>query len=153
MLHRIISLLFALIAAAAIHAALVDVVPSAGFPAGEPNCVGDRPGAINPNIMIPCRCPPTPEAIANQVQARIGGDPQAFPLGLDLESRIRRYEITISAIQDLRCPAASTTIRPRLSTLTSLRGLPENVVSGLLAGLPLNDVPSRPAPMRGACPN
>jgi hypothetical protein len=65
-----------------------------------------------------------------------------FPEGRDLESRIIRYETTLAALQDLRCPASSTTLLARLRSLTALRGNPN--ADTILAGLGINDTPAGP---------
>lgn len=109
-------------------------VPATGFPAGNPAQTEDRVGPTG--VRVPGRCPPTQEAINRQVALK---NPQ-FPRGADLESRIQRFEKTLSAIQDLQCPAASTTLLGRLKSLTALRGDPN--ATSILQGLGINETPA-----------
>lgn len=118
----------------------VDLVPSTGVLPGTPGCVGDIPSPVRAGVMVPCRCPPTAEAIASSVAQRLG-DVGMYPRGLDLESRIRRYELAIQAVQALQCPASSTRMKSVLDALTSLRGNPN--ANQIVAGLPLNAAPRR----------
>lgn len=110
------------------------LVPALGFPPGDPNSTQDHPGPTG--VMVPGRCPPTQEAVNRQVALK---NPD-FPRGTDLESRIQRFEKTLSAIQDLQCPAASTTLLVRLKSLTALRDNPN--VNAILQGLGFNQTPA-----------
>ena len=116
-------------------------IPSTDVTPGEPTCQGDKPGAVNPKIAVPCRCPPTQQALARQVDVKTSISNEAFPLGTDLESRIRRYEITLSALQDLKCPAASTKLKPKLQALTALRGKSSDAIQEAIQGIGFNDAP------------
>ncbi|KAJ3087651.1 hypothetical protein HK102_010574 [Quaeritorhiza haematococci] len=116
-----------------------ELVPSHGVEAGAPDCAGDKPSPVLPGVNVPCRCPPPQEALAAQALSKVGGN---FPAGLDLESRIRRYEITLSALQDLKCPASSTTLKGCLDSLTRLRAAPRAQIDATLAGLGPNDTPA-----------
>ncbi|KAI8802347.1 hypothetical protein BJ742DRAFT_833240 [Cladochytrium replicatum] len=100
-----------------------EAIPSTGVEAGDPNCQGDKKSPVNPNVNVPCRCPPTANAIADAVASATGGG-ATFPKGTDVESQIRRIEITLSAIQTLKCPASSTTLLGRLQSLTACRTNP-----------------------------
>jgi hypothetical protein len=110
------------------------LVPALGFSPGDPNQTADRLGPTG--VRVPGRCPPTQEAVNRQVALR---NPQ-LPTGTDLESRIQRFEKTLSALQDLRCPAASTTLVQRLRSLTALRNNPN--ADAILEGLELNETPA-----------
>jgi hypothetical protein len=110
------------------------LVPALGFSPGDPNATADRVGPTGVNV--PGRCPPTQAQVNAQVARKNG----SLPSGTDLESRIQRYEKTLSAIQDLKCPASSTTLLGRLNSLTALRGNANR--DGVLRGLGLNETPA-----------
>ncbi len=110
------------------------LVPALGFSPGDPNATADRVGPTGVNV--PGRCPPTQAQVNAQVALRNAN----VPSGTDLESRIRRFEMTLSAIQDLKCPASSTTLLGRLNSLTALRGNANR--DNLLRGLGLNETPA-----------
>ncbi|WP_236030043.1 hypothetical protein [Paractinoplanes lichenicola] len=110
------------------------LVPALGFSPGDPNATADRVGPTG--INVPGRCPPTQDQVNAQVALKNG----SLPSGADLESRIQRYEKTLSAIQDLKCPASSTTLLGRLKSLTALRGNPN--ADNILRGLGLNETPA-----------
>jgi len=117
--------------------ARVDVnslVPALGFSPGDPNQTADRLGPTG--VRVPGRCPPTQAQVNAQVRLR---NPQ-FPRGTDLNSRIQRFERTLSALQDLRCPASSTTLLSRLQSLTALRGNPN--ADTILRGFGINQTPA-----------
>jgi transposase-like protein len=75
-----------------------------------------------------------------KVNAQVALKNANFPNGTDLESRIQRFEKTLSAIQDLKCPAASTTLLGRLNSLTALRANANR--DNILRGLGLNETPA-----------
>ncbi|GID44088.1 hypothetical protein Aca07nite_13630 [Actinoplanes capillaceus] len=110
------------------------LVPALGFSPGDPNATADRVGPTGVNV--PGRCPPTQA----QVNAQVALKNANFPSGTDLESRIQRFEKTLSAIQDLKCPASSTTLLGRLNSLTALRGNANR--DNILRGLGLNETPA-----------
>jgi hypothetical protein len=110
------------------------LVPALGFSPGDPNATADRVGPTG--INVPGRCPPTQA----QVNAQVALKNANFPSGTDLESRIQRFEQTLSAIQDLRCPASSTTLLGRLNSLTALRANANR--DDILNGLGLNETPA-----------
>ncbi|MBB4693510.1 hypothetical protein [Paractinoplanes abujensis] len=110
------------------------LVPALGFSPGDPNATADRVGPTGVNV--PGRCPPTQA----QVNAQVALKNANLPSGTDLESRIQRYEKTLSAIQDLKCPASSTTLLGRLKSLTALRGNPD--ADNILRGLGVNETPA-----------
>lgn len=110
------------------------LVPSLGFPAGDPASTQDHIGPVG--VPIPGRCPPSQEEVNRQVALK---NPQ-FPSGIDLESRIQRFELTISAVQDFNCPVSSTTLLGRLKSLTALRGDPN--AASILEGLGFNETPA-----------
>jgi hypothetical protein len=110
------------------------LVPALGFSPGNPNATADRVGPTGVNV--PGRCPPTQA----QVNAQVALKNANFPSGTDLESRIQRFEKTLSAIQDLKCPASSTTLLGRLNSLTALRGNANR--DNILRGLGLNETPA-----------
>ncbi|MBU2669917.1 hypothetical protein KOI35_41040 [Actinoplanes bogorensis] len=110
------------------------LVPALGFSPGDPNATADRVGPTG--INVPGRCPPTQAQVNAQVALKNG----SLPTGTDLESRIQRYEKTLSAIQDLKCPASSTTLLGRLKSLTALRGNANS--DDALRGLGLNETPA-----------
>ena len=113
----------------------VDVlVPALGFSPGNPNATADRVGPTGVNV--PGRCPPT----QSQVNAQVALKNANLPSGTDLESRIQRFEKTLSAIQDLKCPASSTTLLGRLNSLTALRGNANR--DNIVHGLGLNETPA-----------
>lgn len=119
---------------------LAEMVPELGEP--ETNQICDvvtqtKPSFFNEKIRIPCNCPPAFEDVVVAV-SKIA---VKFPDGLDLESRIRRFEITLQALQSLKCPAVSTSLKERLDVLTSLRGKPVDLIQEALDCLDLNDVP------------
>ena len=72
------------------------LVPALGFSPGDPNATADRVGPTG--VKVPGRCPPTQA----QVNAQVALKNANLPSGTDLESRIQRYEKTLSAIQDLK---------------------------------------------------
>ncbi|BEL06465.1 hypothetical protein Q0Z83_046560 [Actinoplanes sichuanensis] len=110
------------------------LVPALGFSPGDPNATADRVGPTGVNV--PGRCPPTQA----QVNAQVAVKNASLPSGTDLESRIQRFEKTLSAIQDLKCPASSTTLLGRLKSLTELRGNANR--DDVLRGLGLNETPA-----------
>ena len=110
------------------------LVPALGFSPGDPNATADRVGPTGVNV--PGRCPPTQAQVNAQVALKNGN----LPSGTDLESRIQRYEKTLSAIQDLKCPASSTTLLGRLNSLTALRGNANR--DDVLRGLGVNETPA-----------
>ncbi|GIE87264.1 hypothetical protein [Actinoplanes regularis] len=110
------------------------LVPALGFSPGNPNATADRVGPTGVNV--PGRCPPTQA----QVNAQVALKNANLPSGTDLESRIQRFEKTLSAIQDLKCPASSTTLLGRLNSLTALRGNANR--DNILRGLGLNETPA-----------
>ncbi len=110
------------------------LVPALGFSPGDPNATADRVGPTGVNV--PGRCPPTQA----QVNAQVALKNASLPSGTDLESRIQRFEKTLSAIQDLKCPASSTTLLGRLNSLTALRGNANR--DDILRGLDLNETPA-----------
>jgi hypothetical protein len=110
------------------------LVPALGFSPGNPNATADRVGPTG--VKVPGRCPPTQA----QVNAQVALKNANFPSGTDLESRIQRFEKTLSAIQDLKCPAASTTLLGRLNSLTALRANANR--DNILRGLGLNETPA-----------
>ena len=110
------------------------LVPALGFSPGNPNATADRVGPTG--VKVPGRCPPTQA----QVNAQVALKNANFPSGTDLESRIQRFEKTLSAIQDLKCPASSTTLLGRLNSLTALRGKGNR--DNILRGLGLNETPA-----------
>ncbi|WP_305783751.1 hypothetical protein [Symbioplanes lichenis] len=110
------------------------LVPALGFSPGDPNATADRVGPTGVNV--PGRCPPTQAQVNAQVALKNG----SLPSGTDLESRIQRFERTLSAIQDLKCPASSTTLLGRLNSLTALRGNADR--DDVLRGLGLNETPA-----------
>ncbi|GGN01889.1 hypothetical protein FHR83_000832 [Actinoplanes campanulatus] len=110
------------------------LVPALGFSPGDPNATADRVGPTGVNV--PGRCPPTQA----QVNAQVALKNANFPSGTDLESRIQRFEKTLSAIQDLKCPASSTTLLGRLNSLTALRANADR--DNILRGLGLNETPA-----------
>jgi len=110
------------------------LVPALGFSPGNPNATADRVGPTGVNV--PGRCPPTQA----QVNAQVALKNANFPSGTDLESRIQRFEKTLSAIQDLKCPASSTTLLGRLNSLTALRANANR--DDVLRGLGLNETPA-----------
>lgn len=110
------------------------LVPALGFSPGNPNATADRVGPTG--VKVPGRCPPTQA----QVNAQVALKNANFPSGTDLESRIQRFEKTLSAIQDLKCPASSTTLLGRLNSLTALRGNANR--DNILGGLGLNETPA-----------
>jgi hypothetical protein len=110
----------------------MELVPSTGVAPGTPGDNSDKVGPVG--IRVPARCPPPQQELA---QAVLSQGP--LPDGLDLESRIRRYERTLSGLQSLKCPASSTTLLVRLKSLTALRGNPN--AAAALQGLGLNDTP------------
>ncbi|MEU8819859.1 hypothetical protein [Actinoplanes sp. NPDC048796] len=110
------------------------LVPALGFSPGDPNATADRVGPTGVNV--PGRCPPTQA----QVNAQVALKDANLPSGTDLESRIQRFEKTLSAIQDLKCPASSTTLLGRLKSLTALRGNANR--DNVLRGLGLNETPA-----------
>ncbi|PRY21299.1 hypothetical protein [Pseudosporangium ferrugineum] len=117
------------------------LVPVLGFSPGDPNATADRVGPTGVNV--PGRCPPTQA----QVNAQVALKNASLPGGTDLESRIQRFEKTLSAIQDLKCPASSTTLLGRLKSLTALRGNANR--DDVLRGLGLNDTPADRAAAAG----
>ena len=110
------------------------LVPALGFSPGDPNATADRVGPTGVNV--PGRCPPTQA----QVNAQVAVKNANLPSGTDLESRIQRFEKTLSAIQDLKCPASSTTLLGRLNSLTALRANANR--DDVLRGLGLNETPA-----------
>ena len=110
------------------------LVPALGFSPGNPNATADRVGPTGVNV--PGRCPPTQA----QVNAQVALKNATLPSGTDLESRIQRFEKTLSAIQDLKCPASSTTLLGRLNSLTALRANANR--DNILRGLGLNETPA-----------
>ncbi|GIE51637.1 hypothetical protein Ani05nite_51710 [Amorphoplanes nipponensis] len=110
------------------------LVPALGFSPGNPNATADRVGPTG--VKVPGRCPPT-QAQAN---AQVALKNANLPSGTDLESRIQRFEKTLSAIQDLKCPASSTTLLGRLNSLTALRGNANR--DDVLRGLGVNETPA-----------
>jgi hypothetical protein len=110
------------------------LVPALGFSPGDPNATADRVGPTG--VKVPGRCPPTQAQVNAQVALKNG----SLPSGTDLESRIQRFEKTLSAVQDLKCPASSTTLLGRLNSLTALRGNPN--ADNALRGLGLNETPA-----------
>ncbi|GAA1654128.1 hypothetical protein [Actinoplanes couchii] len=110
------------------------LVPALGFSPGDPNATADRVGPTGVNV--PGRCPPTQA----QVNAQVALKNAVLPTGTDLESRIQRFERTLSAIQDLKCPASSTTLLGRLNSLTALRANPDR--DNILRGLDVNETPA-----------
>src|SRR6195952_924857 len=110
------------------------LVPALGFSPGNPNATADRVGPTG--VKVPGRCPPTQA----QVNAQVALKNAVLPSGTDLESRIQRFEKTLSAIQDLKCPASSTTLLGRLNSLTALRGNANR--DNILRGLGLNETPA-----------
>ena len=110
------------------------LVPALGFSPGDPNATADRVGPTGVNV--PGRCPPTQA----QVNAQVALKKTDFPSGTDLESRIQRFEKTLSAIQDLKCPASSTTLLGRLNSLTALRADADR--DDVLRDLDLNETPA-----------
>ena len=110
------------------------LVPALGFSPGDPNATADRVGPTG--VKVPGRCPPTQA----QVNAQVALKNANLPSGTDLESRIQRFERTLSAIQDLKCPASSTTLLGRLNSLTALRGTENR--DNILRGLGLNETPA-----------
>jgi hypothetical protein len=110
------------------------LVPALGFSPGNPNATADRVGPTG--VKVPGRCPPTQA----QVNAQVALKNANFPSGTDLESRIQRFEKTLSAIQDLKCPASSTTLLGRLNSLTALRANANR--DNILRGLGLNETPA-----------
>ena len=110
------------------------LVPALGFSPGDPNATADRVGPTG--VKVPGRCPPTQAQVNAQVALKNG----TLPSGTDLESRIQRFEKTLSAIQDLKCPASSTTLLGRLNSLTALRGNANS--DNILRGLGLNQTPA-----------
>ena len=110
------------------------LVPALGFSPGDPNATADRVGPTG--VKVPGRCPPTQAQVNAQVALKNGN----LPSGTDLESRIQRFEKTLSAIQDLKCPASSTTLLGRLKSLTALRGNANR--DNILRGLGLNETPA-----------
>ncbi|MEU4220576.1 hypothetical protein [Actinoplanes sp. NPDC026623] len=110
------------------------LVPALGFSPGDPNATADRVGPTG--VKVPGRCPPTQA----QVNAQVALKNANLPSGTDLESRIQRFEKTLSAIQDLKCPASSTTLLGRLNSLTALRGNGNR--DNILRGLGLNETPA-----------
>ncbi|AEV89136.1 hypothetical protein ACWT_8127 [Actinoplanes sp. SE50] len=118
------------------------LVPALGFGPGDPNATADRVGPTG--VKVPGRCPPTQAQVNAQVALRNA----SFPSGTDLESRIQRFEKTLSAIQDLKCPASSTTLLGRLKSLTALRGNPDR--DNILRGLGLNETPADKATATGS---
>jgi hypothetical protein len=74
------------------------------------------------------------------VNAQVALKNANLPSGTDLESRIQRFEKTLSAIQDLKCPASSTTLLGRLNSLTALRANANR--DNILSGLGLNETPA-----------
>ena len=110
------------------------LVPALGFSPGDPNATADRVGPTG--VKVPGRCPPTQA----QVNAQVALKNAVLPSGTDLESRIQRFEKTLSAIQDLKCPASSTTLLGRLNSLTALRGNANR--DNVLRGLGLNETPA-----------
>ena len=110
------------------------LVPALGFSPGDPNATADRVGPTG--VKVPGRCPPTQA----QVNAQVALKNATLPGGTDLESRIQRFEKTLSAIQDLKCPASSTTLLGRLNSLTALRGDANR--DDVLRGLELNETPA-----------
>ncbi|GLY05299.1 hypothetical protein [Actinoplanes sp. NBRC 101535] len=110
------------------------LVPALGFSPGDPNATADRVGPTGVNV--PGRCPPTQA----QVNAQVALKNANLPSGTDLESRIQRFEKTLSAIQDLKCPASSTTLLGRLKSLTALRADANR--DDILRGLDLNETPA-----------
>src|SRR5438477_558580 len=110
------------------------LVPALGFSPGNPNATADRVGPTG--VKVPGRCPPTQA----QVNAQVALKNANFPSGTDLESRIQRFEKTLSAIQDLKCPASSTTLLGRLNSLTALRGNANR--DNILRGLGVNETPA-----------
>jgi hypothetical protein len=110
------------------------LVPALGFSPGNPNATADRVGPTG--VKVPGRCPPTQA----QVNAQVALKNANLPSGTDLESRIQRFEKTLSAIQDLKCPASSTTLLGRLNSLTALRANANR--DNILRGLGLNETPA-----------
>ncbi|WP_433791369.1 hypothetical protein [Actinoplanes sp. CA-252034] len=110
------------------------LVPALGFSPGNPNATADRVGPTG--VKVPGRCPPTQA----QVNAQVALKNASLPSGTDLESRIQRFEKTLSAIQDLKCPASSTTLLGRLNSLTALRANANR--DNILRGLGLNETPA-----------
>jgi hypothetical protein len=110
------------------------LVPALGFSPGDPNATADRVGPTG--VKVPGRCPPTQA----QVNAQVALKNANLPSGTDLESRIQRFEKTLSAIQDLKCPASSTTLLGRLNSLTALRANANR--DNVLRGLGLNETPA-----------
>ena len=110
------------------------LVPALGFSPGDPNATADRVGPTG--VKVPGRCPPTQA----QVNAQVALKNANLPSGTDLESRIQRFEKTLSAIQDLKCPASSTTLLGRLNSLTALRANANR--DNILRGLGLNETPA-----------
>src|SRR5690349_14251973 len=110
------------------------LVPALGFSPGDPNATADRVGPTG--VKVPGRCPPTQA----QVNAQVALKNANLPSGTDLESRIQRFERTLSAIQDLKCPASSTTLLGRLKSLTALRGNADS--DNILRDLDLNETPA-----------
>ena len=117
------------------------LVPDIGFPPGNPAATTDRLGADG-KTNIPGPCPP-PQSELNSLLLSIHPETFAseFPK-VDLESRIIRFEQTLSGLQELKCPAASTTLKSRLLQLTGLRSLSKPEVDAKLAGLGVNEVPA-----------
>ncbi|AGL16176.1 hypothetical protein L083_2666 [Actinoplanes sp. N902-109] len=118
------------------------LVPALGFSPGDPNATADRVGPTG--VKVPGRCPPTQA----QVNAQVALKNASLPSGTDLESRIQRFEKTLSAIQDLKCPASSTTLLGRLNSLTALRGNANR--DNVLRGLGLNETPADRAAATGS---
>ncbi|GAA2475567.1 hypothetical protein [Winogradskya humida] len=110
------------------------LVPALGFSPGDPNATADRVGPTG--VKVPGRCPPTQA----QVNAQVALKNANLPSGTDPESRIQRFEKTLSAIQDLKCPASSTTLLGRLNSLTALRGNANR--DNVLRGLGVNETPA-----------
>ncbi|KAI8998073.1 hypothetical protein BC832DRAFT_566785 [Gaertneriomyces semiglobifer] len=95
---------------------LASVVPPTLVVPGNPNCAGDSIGPIR-GIRIPCRCPPSDAEIAAKLQQ----DFPDVPVGLDLDSTLQRFQLTLATVQNLKCPGAATQIKGKLDKLGELK--------------------------------
>ncbi|KAJ3277534.1 hypothetical protein HK104_003216, partial [Borealophlyctis nickersoniae] len=91
-------------------------IPPTFVTPGNANCAGDSIGPAN-GVRIPCRCPPTDDLLA---QTTLQQHPD-IPRGNDLDSTLQRFQLTLASLQTLKCPAASTQIKPKLDKLGALK--------------------------------
>ncbi|TPX66306.1 hypothetical protein SpCBS45565_g04539 [Spizellomyces sp. 'palustris'] len=98
------------------------LIPPTQVTPGNPACQGDSIGPVN-QVRIPCRCPPSDA----QLRAIVQQEHPNIPQGLDLDSTLNRFQLTLASLQTLKCPAASTQIKGKLDKLGALKASGRNV--------------------------